>query len=114
MRRALVVLALAACEQHAAKVDAQVAKLEDFCRATRVALDGDLRALESDQGQAPLFAMRNVVDEMIHHGYTSVAMCVPHVPVAPDNWTLCYINHDFACVAKQVRAYRDALRREGW
>jgi hypothetical protein len=112
--RLTLLLLLAACEAHGTAYQEKVDAVNDFCRATRISLDSDLRALESGDPKLQAFTTDLVAHEMVHHGYTSVAMCVKRVPPTPENWTFCGINKDYACVANQVRAYRDALRKAGY
>lgn len=95
----------------------RAAALERFCQATRISMRTTYQALEDPElaAKEKAFHADTVFHEMVHRGYTSVETCLgARTPRTPDNWAECRMSDDYGCIAKQIRAYHDALAREGF
>lgn len=116
MRVAVMILLglVLGCTREDSTQQAKLGRLSEFCQGTRAALDWDLRALEDGDAQQRASSIDFLLEERVYHGYTSVATCVASVPASPDDWDRCKLDRDYRCIARQVRAYRDALVKEGY
>ena len=96
-------------------IEAKAQKLDQFCLGTRLSLDTAIRALEGDDVQAREVNARLISDEVFRYGFMSVELCLgAKIPETVDGWTLCQLDKNYACIAKQARAYRDALIKGGF
>lgn len=90
-------------------------KLDQFCLGTRLSLDTAIQALEGDDVRAREVNARLISEEVFRYGFMSVELCLgAKIPAAPDGWALCQLDKNYACIAKQARAYRDALIKGGF
>lgn len=93
--------------------------LDRFCRATRMGHDTILRSLEQPVSERNVSSSEVVADmverDIAHFGRTSVEACLNGDTPAPiDGLTLCRIDKDYGCIARQVKLYRDALVSAGY
>jgi len=86
-------------------------RLDDFCKGTRFALDTAIRELEGTDARAQKASADSIRAESFRLGTMSVQHCLGD---KTPNTTSCQPEADYQCLAKQARAYRDALVGAGY
>jgi hypothetical protein len=98
-------------ERYRAKANA----FDQFCRKTRLSLESAITGLESNVAARQHLHADMMSRESIHRGHASVETCLGALtPIVADDLMNCLMQDNYACIAKQVHAYRDALVKAGW
>lgn len=89
--------------------------LGEFCTATRIGHETLLYSLEEGSRDRAAIAANMVDEDIAMFGPTSVRACLgSRTPPTPDELAGCRITKDYECIARHMRANRDALKRAGF
>jgi hypothetical protein len=85
------------------------AKIDSFCRATKWAVEEDLKDFESgDPNRQAVARDRFYSGSRIHHGSTSFLMCLDTIP----NYEVgCFLGENWKCRAALAKEIVDALQK---
>jgi hypothetical protein len=89
-------------------VSDELHKLREYCGSVRGAMWTDVHDFESDDPKLRLEAADRFYNFVTHHSVVEIDLCAPIPPDLHERDT-CWLNNDYACLARLARLAMDSI-----